>query len=114
MPNPFRVTNLSRRRIWIAYGIAVSADALQFCLGPFGWAFIDQIIDLVAMVLISLAIGFHPLLLPTFIVEFIPLVDLLPTWTACVALVLKLRKPDLPAPPPTPPPRSANPDVIDV
>jgi hypothetical protein len=44
------------------------------------------------MVLTSWMIGFHWLLLPTFVMEFIPLVDELPTWTACVVLVVALRK----------------------
>jgi hypothetical protein len=29
---------------------------------------------------------------PTFIVEFLPVVDLLPTWTGCAAIVVGLRK----------------------
>jgi hypothetical protein len=37
-------------------------------------------------------IGFHPLLLPTFVLEFVPLTDMLPTWTGCVALVMRARK----------------------
>jgi hypothetical protein len=32
------------------------------------------------------------LLLPSFVLEFIPLADMLPTWTGCVALVVALRK----------------------
>ena len=35
---------------------------------------------------------FHPLLLPTFVVELLPVIDLLPTWTGCVALVVSRRK----------------------
>jgi hypothetical protein len=37
-------------------------------------------------------IGFHPLLLPTFALELLPVSDVLPTWTGCVALVLAIRK----------------------
>ena len=74
---------LTRNRIRLAYAVAVTADALQMVLGPLGWAFPDEVIDVAAMVLTVGAIGFHPLLLPTFVVEFIPLVDILPTWTAC-------------------------------
>ena len=44
------------------------------------------------MITTTITIGFHPLLLPTFFVEFVPGVDMLPTWTACVALVVSLRK----------------------
>ena len=83
---------LTRNRVRLAYAVAITADALQILLGPFGWAFADEIIDVAAMFLTWRAIGFHPLLLPTFALEFIPLVDMLPTWTACVALVVSLRK----------------------
>jgi hypothetical protein len=43
------------------------------------------------VVVISRLIGFHPLLLPTFVLEFVPLTDMLPTWTGCVALVMVWR-----------------------
>jgi hypothetical protein len=52
-------------------------------------------------------IGFHPLLLPTFVLEVVPIADLLPLWTGCVALVLRFaeaadpfRTPGPPAPGP--------------
>jgi hypothetical protein len=76
----------------LAYGVAVTADILQWVLGPVGWAFADEILDVAAMALIAPAIGFHPLLLPAFVLEFLPVVDLVPTWTGCVALVVALRK----------------------
>ena len=88
----FRPPRLTRTRIILAMVVAVSADGLQFVLGPLGWAFIDQAIDLVALVLTAWALGFHVLLLPTFIAEFFPVVDMLPTWTACVIAVIALRK----------------------
>jgi hypothetical protein len=96
----FRKPPLTRARIVIALAIAVVADGLQLLLGPFGWAFGDQIIDIIAMVLTSRAIGFHWLLLPTFVVEFIPLLDDLPTWTACTIAVIALRKREQRAAPP--------------
>ena len=76
----------------MAYTIAVVADVLQFALGPLGWAFADEILDVVAMIATWRTIGFHPLLLPTFALEFLPVTDMLPTWTGCVALVVALRK----------------------
>src|SRR3979490_350085 len=88
----FHTPVLTRNRIRLAYAVAITADQVQLGLGPFGWAFVDQAIDVVAMILTIRIIGFHPLLLPTFLVEFIPLVGMLPTWTACVALVVSLRK----------------------
>ncbi|TMP99339.1 MAG: hypothetical protein E6L09_09650 [Verrucomicrobia bacterium] len=109
----FQPPILTQSRVRLAYAVAVAADFLQVMLGPLGWAFADEIIDVTAMVLTIGAIGFHPLLLPTFVVEFIPLVDMLPSWTACVALVVSLRKRQQAPPTPPPPPPSTGP-VIDV
>lgn len=88
----FRPVVLTRPRVRIAYAIAVTTDALQLLLGPIGWPFVDEILDVAAMILTWRAIGFHPLLLPTFALEFLPVTGLLPTWTGCVALVVALRK----------------------
>ena len=85
-------TVLTRKRIIAAVVIAIAADGLQLCLGPLGWAFADQIIDVAAAILIVWLIGFHLLLLPTVVMEMIPGVDDLPTWTACVIAVIALRK----------------------
>jgi hypothetical protein len=81
-----------------ALAAAVAADGLQFIFSPL--PFIDQAIDVVAFLLTAWAIGFHLLLLPTFIAEFIPVVDMLPTWTACVIAVIALRKREQRAVPP--------------
>jgi hypothetical protein len=97
----FRIPVLTRNRIRLAYAVAITADALQLLLMPLAWTFIDQLIDVVAMILTTMAVGFHPLLLPTFVIEFIPLVDMLPTWTACTALVVSLRKKQATAKPPS-------------
>lgn len=83
---------MTTRQIRLAYAIAIATDLLQLALGPFGIAFADEALDVVAAVATSRLLGFHPLLLPTFVVELIPVLDMLPTWTACVALVVALRK----------------------
>ena len=83
---------LTRQRVRLAYAVAVTTDLLQMLLGPFGWAFADEILDVAAMTLIWRLVGFHPLLLPTFALEFLPVADMLPTWTGCVAIVVALRK----------------------
>ena len=88
----FETPVLTRARVWTAYGVAITTDVLQFVLGPFGWFVVDEVLDVVAMIAISRAIGFHVLLLPTFAIEFLPVTDMLPTWTGCVALVLGLRR----------------------
>ncbi len=83
---------ISRKAICLAFAVAIITDGLQFALGPFGWVLIDEGLDILAMILISWAIGFHMLLLPTFVIELIPGPDMLPTWTGCTAAVVMLRK----------------------
>ncbi len=92
MRNPFAAKPLTRGRIALALVIAGATDALMIALGPIAWLPADEILDVMAMVAISLLIGFHPLLLPTFVLEVLPLSESLPTWTACVGAVLLWRK----------------------
>ncbi len=91
---------LTRGRIIFAMSVAVITDVLQLLLGPLGWAFADEALDIGALVLTSRALGFHPLLLPTFVLEFIPAIDMLPTWTGCTATVVMLRRNSRPVAPP--------------
>jgi hypothetical protein len=89
----FAIPTLTKQRIWFAFSVAALTDAFQMALGPLGWVFlVDDLLDVVAMVLITFTLGFHPLLLPTFIIEAFPVADMLPTWTACTAAVVMLRK----------------------
>jgi hypothetical protein len=83
---------LEQNRVRLAYAVAIATDALQIVLGPFGWPFADEILDIVAAAVTWKLLGFHPLLLPTFILEAVPVADLLPTWTGCVALVVAMRR----------------------
>jgi hypothetical protein len=91
-PGIFQPPAMTPWRVRLAYTMAVTTDVLQFLLGPLGWAGADEMLDVAAMILTWRVIGFHPLLLPTFVVELLPITDVLPTWTACVALVVALRK----------------------
>jgi hypothetical protein len=95
---------LTRGRVAAAMIIACVADVLQIALMPVAWTFAQSAVDVVAMLLAMWVVGFHLLLLPTFILEFIPGVDMLPTWTACMIAVIALRKRE----------QSANQTVIDV
>ena len=106
----FQPPVLTRPRVRLAYAVGVTADVLQLLLGPLGWAFADEVIDVAAMILTWNVIGFHPLLLPTFAIELLPIADWLPTWTGCVALVVALRQRQQAVAPPPPAPGS----VIDV
>lgn len=80
---------LTRGRIVLALLVAVGADALQIPLAALP---ATEIIDVIAMLLTMWLVGFHLLLLPTFVIEFIPVAGMLPTWTACVGTVIALRK----------------------
>jgi hypothetical protein len=90
--NMFEPPVLTSHRVRLAYTVGVTTDVLQFALGPLGWAFADELLDIGATIVMWRILGFHPLLLPTFVLEFLPLTDMLPTWTGCVALVVALRK----------------------
>ncbi len=85
-----RVPPLARTRMAVALIAAVIADGSQIFLQAVPFA--PQGIDVVAAVIVNMAIGFHILLLPTFVIELIPVVDDLPTWTGCVLAVIALRK----------------------
>ena len=91
MNNPFRARRVSRLRAALAMLLAAGLDAAQVAMGPLGWAFADELLDVLGLIAFSVMVGFHPLLLPTFVIEIIPVVDMLPTWTACVGAVLLLR-----------------------
>jgi hypothetical protein len=92
LPRFLRVPRLTAGRIAAAFGLAVVVDGVQLVLGPLGWSIADEMLDVVAMLAISWLLGFHPLLLPTFLIEFFPVADVLPTWTGCVGLVVALRR----------------------
>jgi hypothetical protein len=83
---------LTPERVKYAYAVAIVTDILQVLMGPLGWLFADEVLDVMAMILLVRAIGFHALLLPTFILECLPIVDMLPAWTGCVAIVIGLRR----------------------
>jgi hypothetical protein len=77
------------RAAWI---VALLADAIQIVLLPFTatlstWG--DKPLDLVVMLALWRLIGWHWLLLPSFLVELFPYVDVAPTWTLAVWLVTR-------------------------
>ena len=73
--------------------VAAAADLLQIVLFPAflpgSWSPAADVVDvLVALVMLRL-LGWHWAFLPTFLVELVPFVDLVPTWTAAVFLVTR-------------------------
>jgi hypothetical protein len=109
----------SAPRVALAFAVAIFADLLQFPLtaltatGLFSIPaeLADFVLDSVVMVALSRLIGFHWVLLPSLLVELVPGLDLIPTWTGCVAYVVWQRKRKSP---PAPPPPAAEGKVIDV
>ena len=107
---PSNAPALTPRRIYTSYAVAIVTDVVPFGLGPLGWAGADEVLDVITAAVQYRLLGFHPLLLPTFLLEFLPITDMLPTWTACVALVISTRKARVDDDPPPPGPGQ----VIDI
>jgi len=95
---------LTRNRIILAFAIAIITDAIQISMTPAIFTGIlaipgeiaDFVIDCVVMVAMTLLLGFHWMFLPSMLVELTPGLDLLPTWTGCVAYVVWRRKKEQP------------------
>jgi hypothetical protein len=83
---------LSRGRIAAAVAVAIAADAFSLVIGPFGITFADEVVDVAVMAIESWLLGFHWLLLPAFVLELLPFVDALPTWTGCVLALVAMKR----------------------
>jgi len=77
----------------VALGLAILIDGIQIGLFPiFAPGFLsaaDIILDVLAFALFWRLVGWHPALLPGFVFEQIPLVDLAPTWTIAVWIAIR-------------------------
>lgn len=91
---------LTNERIKLAYAIAIIADVLEFPItgaemtilgAPAGEAAASAL-DCIVMVAMTKLLGFHWAFVPSFLVEVVPGLDLLPTWVGCVAFVVWQRK----------------------
>jgi hypothetical protein len=84
---------LTTKRIWIARGIALAADALQLGLLPLFVGGVPEGADLaleaVTGALLCWLCGFHAAFLPTVIAEAVPMVDLFPSWTVATLFVTR-------------------------
>jgi hypothetical protein len=76
-----------------AYCIAILADMLEIGLWPVfseGFASIlDDIVDVIVCIVLTLLVGWHVAFIPSFLIKFVPGVDLAPTWT--IALLIATR-----------------------
>jgi len=91
-----------RNRIRLARSIALAADITQWVWFPLmmGGAVspFDDVLDVAVGAVLVWLIGWHWALLPAFVAELVPALDLAPTWTASVWLATRGRKPLAPAP----------------
>jgi hypothetical protein len=95
------VTPLTPGRIAAAFLVAASADAIQLPLNAFALTgflavpseLFDLLVDAATCLAVSLLLGgFHWILAPTFLIEAVPVLDAIPTWTASVAALVWIRK----------------------
>jgi hypothetical protein len=86
---------ISRRRIWLARGIAALADLIQLTLFPIffqGSALpFHAVLDVVVAIVLILLVGWHIAFVPTFIIELLPFADLAPTWTLATFIATRGR-----------------------
>ena len=99
---------MTKSRKWQVRAIGFAADALQIGLWPIMFegavGIADAVVDLIAMVVLTLLCGFRWYFLPSFVIELLPIIDLAPTWT--IAAVLATRgdtAPEAPASEAVPP-----------
>ena len=80
-------------RVRAARWIAFAADAVQIVLMPlFGEGALspaNDLLDVVVAFLLVRLIGWHVSFLPTFVAEFVPGLDLVPTWSVAVWLATR-------------------------
>jgi hypothetical protein len=104
LPSP-GATNvaLTPNRIRAARTIAMLADLAEIVVFPaFMEGFlspVNDVVDVVVAVALSALVGWHWVFLPSFLAEMIPVVGLVPTWTAAVFYVTSGALPPAEGPP---------------
>src|SRR6266513_1545163 len=90
------VKAMTRNKIVAARLVAMSADFLQIGLFPlFGEGFISPLndaLDVGVCLILTLLVGWHFAFLPSFVVELVPIADLVPTWTIAVFLATRQKQ----------------------
>lgn len=97
--------NVSRPKLLAAYGVAICADFIQIGVLPItteGFlSVVNDFLDIVTGIILTLLIGWHIAFLPSFFVKLIPVGDLAPTWTLAVFIASRgYRKENSSATPP--------------
>lgn len=93
LPSPPPSAAQWRRRVRIAWIVALVADAVQWLAMPLfvpGAASpFDAALEAVVSLVLFRLLGWHPALLPALLGELIPGVDLVPSWTIAVFIVTR-------------------------
>jgi hypothetical protein len=86
---------VTTRRIWIARGLAVTADVIQIGLAPLffegGLSVFDALLDVAMAWILTRLVGWHWAFLPAFLAELAPGFDLVPSWTLAVFIATRHR-----------------------
>jgi hypothetical protein len=84
---------MTRGRVVAARLVAISADLLQIVVFPAfsegGVSPFDAGLDVAVAAVMTALVGWHWAFLPSFAAEMVPLVDLVPTWTAAVLIATR-------------------------
>lgn len=88
-------------RVRAARAVGILTDLIQaggWLLFPPGLSwFFDDVMDVLAAAVLFFLVGWHWTFLPSFLTKFIPLADVVPTWTAAVFIATwKKSKPAAP------------------
>jgi hypothetical protein len=87
--------HINRTTLRAAYCIAIFADALEIGLAPFfaeGFLSIfSDILDIIVCIVLTFLIGWHIAFIPSFLIKFVPGIDLAPTWTIAVIIATRNR-----------------------
>jgi hypothetical protein len=87
--------NVKRSTVVAAYVVAIGADALEVGLAPMmSEGFIsplNNIVDVIACIILTLLLGWHIAFLPSFMIKLLPVVDFAPTWTLAVLIATRGR-----------------------
>ncbi|HZV35836.1 MAG TPA: hypothetical protein VFB72_14770 [Verrucomicrobiae bacterium] len=81
-------TSITANRIKAARLIAIAADFLQIAVFPLFLegllSPINDALDVLVCILLTWLVGWHFAFLPSFLVKFVPMADLAPTWTIAI------------------------------
>jgi hypothetical protein len=109
---------LDRRKVIAARTIAVMADAVQVGLLPLflegALSTVNDVLDVAVAGILTALVGWHWAFVPSFVAELVPVLNLVPSWTAAVFIATRnssaaVSAPEAPLPLPPPPSSQSSP-----